>query len=322
MKNKCLESGQLQDYLDHNLSAKQQKDCEQHLKDCADCRQELEAFTRLYQVSAEHSVRQISAKASSRQIESVMNRITQQNKKPQKSEKINLGDIFSGNVKWLFAPVFVVVSLLIIVLINKPEQKNTYKPSTTRFSLESNVVETVFDPGVMLRVGSDKQLKLSEFNKVPVGKAVQLPKDAMIIVRIADSQIKLSEEAMFGFSKKEMKLAAGNATIELKNPHPGFIVKMPFAEVSPLGTKFSLEVNKHFIKIQLEEGQLAIAGRTGIKRILSQPGHIFVSPKGQFSDQVPQIDTTIPVMPNELKDGHNAHTPGDDGSPQRILDSF
>lgn len=323
MKINCPDSVELQDYLDHNLSVEQRKDCEQHLKNCADCRQRLATFTRLYQAGGDYAAQQISVKPSPRQIESIMSRISFPDRKKQDSAKNDFISLFWANFKWLFAPAFVLIFTAIFLLLTKsgPENIPQPRPFAKQFDLQANVVEPIFDPGTILKTGGDQQIKLSEFSRVPLNCAVQLPKDAMILIRIADSQMKLNDEAVFSFGEKEMKLAAGHAVIELKNPHSGFIIKTPFAEVTPLGTRFSIEVKKHFIKIELEEGQIAITGKSGINRVLSKPGHVFVNPDGQFSNRIPQAQSN-PTASEDRPEIHNHQAPIDNGSPQRILDSF
>lgn len=321
MKNKCQSPQKLQEFLDHSLAADAQDAVAKHISSCSSCKIELEALKQVYSAAEKHGTRQLNQQISNDQLNSLMSRIAAKTTadKADSQTVSNFGGLLKQLSKWLLAPALAIILIFAVVKNSEPESSKL-KSDLPGFSLEQNRAEVIFDPGTPLLL-DNKAVNSSELTSIPVGIAVKLPDDMLIQVKINQSSLTCSDGAIFSLTNQSLKLASGKAEFNLSGPHKGFQIKTPFATITPLGTKFNLDIRSYFAKIELSEGEIEIQSKSGIKRQLSQPGHLFVNESGHFSADFPQAAT---VSEND-RPGLPATMPRPaplDNSPTRILDSF
>lgn len=321
MKNKCPSPQQLQEFLDHSLAADAQDAVATHISSCSSCKIELEALKQVYFAAEKHAIQRLNHKISNDQLNNLMSKIAAKTTadKIESQKGYSPGESLKQLSKWLLAPALAIILIFAVVKNSEPES-GKLKNDLPSFSLEQNRAEVIFDPGTPLLL-DNKAVNSSELTSIPVGIAVKLPDNMLMQVKIDQCSFTCSDGAIFSLTNQSLKLASGKAEFNLSGPHKGFQIKTPFAAITPLGTKFNLDIRSYFAKIELSEGEIEIQSKNGIKRRLSQPGHLFVNESGHFSPDFPQAPTVSengrPVSPATMPRPAPL-----DNSPSRILDSF
>ncbi|MEW6709808.1 MAG: FecR domain-containing protein [Candidatus Riflebacteria bacterium] len=315
MNENCLNNEQMQQLLDGTLQAQERKVFNDHLSHCHTCQKELAAFQKIFDLSKEYADKQVDKKVSSNRLNILMSHI---NSASEKNFKHQEGISGFGFLKWLFVSASALA--LIFLLFTDASVKKPTQIFQAPFNLENNEIEMIIQGSGKIMLNGRPVEKLSS---VPSNQPVSLPPDCLILVKSGHQKFRFSKKAVFSLSEKEIKLAKGAAAFSLQSPHEGLSVKTPCATITPLGTEFDVEAGINITRISLKEGKIKVTGKTGVNRMMTEPGIIFADDKGVFSSNFPGTSTAE----NSLPSSPPASIPSPETSlseegPGKLLDSF
>lgn len=325
-KNNCLNQEKIQEYLDKNLPTNEMKEVAAHVSACSICRQELDAFSKLYEAAGNSARRELSVGIPLQSVDEVLLKIRQCKEPPPKDPSQIVAtrwkEILSG-FRWLLVPAFSLVLLALFLRNNRHvETQAIQEPS--QFSLLQNSVELVLgDPADHLKL-AQLESRLGDVKRLPGNVGIELPENAMIMVQVGNHRLKFSSAANFVLTEKEVALTKGSASFDFSGDHQGFRATTPFVSITPLGTGFDLEVKDWGVKVVLRSGKIKLTTKSGKQKILKGKDVIFVARDGRMSKNIPQPKTD---SSNQLPLG-NENLPksepssNDSGSPAKLLDAF
>jgi hypothetical protein len=318
MKNRCPDPDQIQEFLDNNLGETERKSFAAHLQGCKICREQMNMMEKVYTSAQKYAVEKLSRQAQAGEVNSLMSRL-QPAEKEAKADGLNFfASLFS--YKWLLPAMAII---LLLVFSKQPAPEKALPPPQT-FSLATNRAEVVL-ASPQSRITVEKTpVKTDDFTAIPTEKEIALPDNMLILVTSSNFVGRFSRRAIFSLSQKQIVLQNGRAEFSLSGSHPGFAVITPCAEVIPLGTEFMIETGADFSKIQLQNGSLEIISKSGIKRLMNQPGRLYVSSNGQFSADFPHLEAKPgeASVPSNSSGSSGTATGSGSETNSRLIDSF
>ncbi|MFZ5951033.1 MAG: FecR domain-containing protein [Candidatus Rifleibacteriota bacterium] len=315
MNKNCLNNEQIQQLLDGNLHAQERKILNDHLSHCQTCQKELAAYQKIFDLSKEYAASQLEPKISNNRMNILMSHISSASERKSSSKKDISGFSY---FKWLLASASALA--LIVLFFSSVNVEKSTKILQSSFDLENNQIETILQGSGQIMLNGQPVEKLSS---IPSNQPVSLPPDALILVKSGNQKIRFSESAVFSLNRKEIKMAKGAAAFSLQSPHEGLTIRTPCATITPLGTELDVEAGKNVTRIQLKEGKIQIAGKTGVNRMMTEPGILYVDDKGVFSSNFPGTaapENSFPSSPPVSIP--SSATSGNEEGPGKLLDSF
>ncbi|GAB4284677.1 MAG: hypothetical protein Kow0029_31330 [Candidatus Rifleibacteriota bacterium] len=322
----CPGNNVLQDFLEEQLPEIQVEAVVVHLNSCASCRAEMEQLKTVFKASSAYAAIQLNRPLNTSLINETMLKI-------KKASSSNFGqqtNTASKNpyngltwLKWLLIPALA-TTMLMIAVFSGPKTTEQNQVENPLFSLLNNRVRIVMGESDSEILVGDKLVKLQQLKFIRPNEMINLPKQAMLLVEVGNNTFTVEDQARFSITKNEITLEAGKATFRLHGPHDGFTVKTPFAQVTPLGTDFSVESKPLFCKVTLREGKLKLVSKSGIKRLIKIAGSIYIKADGRFAEKI--TDSHTDSKPSVQKDNETAgpnHFNGNGSdSPGKLIDSF
>ncbi|GEM_PF-4066847 len=313
MNKDCLNNEQIQQLLDGNL---QDQECKvSHLSHCQKCQKELKAFQKIFDLSKGYAEKQLETKISNDRLNILMSHINSASEQ-KNNRKEGLSGF--GFLKWFFASASALA--LAVMLFSSARVEKSTQILQSPFNLENNEIEMILQGSGKIMLNGRPVEKLS---CVPSNQPVSLPPDCLVLVKSGHQKFRFSKEAVFSLNEKEIKLAKGAAAFSLQSPHKGLSIKTPCATITPLGTEFDVEAGKNITRISLKAGKIKVTGKTGVNRMLTEPGIIFADDKGVFSSNFPGTSTADSSLPSSLPASIlSPETSINEEGPGKLLDSF
>ena len=314
MPDGCLNPDKIQDYVENSLPPGERQGVAVHLEGCAACRRDAEAFARLFAGVAASARQQLAAGCPRQSLVAVMQRLPKKRGQANSAIKpeITSHSVIAMLMKWLFMPALALTVLLWFAAGSQKLPKPAVDDALMRsFSL--------LDNSVVLILG---ELPANVKDKIEPATEVSLGKDSVVLVNVAQHQLKFSAAASFVFSQNEIDLKQGQAAFDLTGDHQGFRIKTPLVTITPLGTSFELAVKTWGVTVVLHSGRLELVSITGIRRILDAGQTIYVAADGRFSVELPQSEPDVPQGQPSSQSLPVVAPAGNPDSPNRLIDSF
>lgn len=325
-EKKCPKALLIQELLDSCDDKRLESELQEHLERCPECRREFAAYQNLFR-SLDSSLKPPLAQPSPSQLKKIREAIPTK----ERDEKKIQTDFLNTILRWFFRPAFAfaIVALFALTAMVLFHGRNRVDPVSlpsdagvaSVFNLAENRVEVVFNSqGECITVDGERK-NPGEVVSFVAGKTYELARDSVLMMYSGESRVKISDSAKFRINSQTFELFRGQADLRLAGKHESFKLITDLAEISVLGTEFSVRAGREHLFVNLEQGKILVKTVNGSVMQLHQSGAACqIDEKGNFVDSAGSVAENSGKFPHRDNPSPGIRQNGHSG--QNLENSF
>ncbi|MFZ2958247.1 MAG: FecR domain-containing protein [Candidatus Ozemobacteraceae bacterium] len=333
----CLENGNLQEYLEGNLTTSEKLRLDRHVRECPSCAARLASYKRLFSQLDTTFAPSIADRPSLGRVEGVMTRISAGKTADKNRLRDNqLSPSHSGLEAFLNAlfrlwKPLAVGSICAILLFSvypfrSPTGVEQLIPSGSRENITPET-ETTSTNGFSFSYSIQGQSG-ARLRRIDTA-FVQAPPDATVIVKYENvvNRLEFSRQARFSLTGSGARLLEGTVLCDLNSVPNGFSVTTPSGSITVHGTRFQVSIFPGGTEVRLDKGSVLLRtsrntellDHPGIRVMTGEGGIVStggspVEPTSANPDSTiitplnpPSASVSIPVQNNPDQSAQNMH---------------